>query len=64
MNLGGRDADYSHKPPAQFVEEANRRNFVAIQIETLGALNEVDAIAAIDDAAAAPARPVPTTMIL
>jgi 2-dehydro-3-deoxyglucarate aldolase/4-hydroxy-2-oxoheptanedioate aldolase len=48
LNMGGRDADYTHKPPAQFVEEANRQNLVAIQIETLGALEDVDAIAAID----------------
>jgi len=48
MNVGGRDGDYSHKPPAQFVEQTNREQFVAIQIETLGALQEADAIAAID----------------
>lgn len=47
LNLGGRDADYTHKPPARFVEDANRDNFVAIQIETLGALEQVDQIAAI-----------------
>lgn len=48
MNGGGRDGDYSHKPPAQFVEQTNSEQFVAIQIETLGALEEADAIAAID----------------
>jgi 4-hydroxy-2-oxoheptanedioate aldolase len=48
MNSQGCDADYSHKPPAQFCVEANRDNFVAIQIETLGALEQVDKIAAID----------------
>jgi 2-keto-3-deoxy-L-rhamnonate aldolase RhmA len=48
LNMGGRDADYTHLPPAKFVEKANRENFVAIQIETLGALNEADEIAAID----------------
>jgi 2-dehydro-3-deoxyglucarate aldolase/4-hydroxy-2-oxoheptanedioate aldolase len=48
MNVGGRDGDYSHKPPAQFIEQTNREQFVAIQIETLGALEEADAIAAID----------------
>ena len=48
LNAGGRDADYTHKPPAQFVEDANRDHFVAIQIETAGAVDEADAIAAID----------------
>lgn len=47
LNVGGRDAEYSHKPPAQFVEDANREHFVAIQIETLGALDQADAIAAL-----------------
>lgn len=48
LNMGGRDAGYTHKPLARFVEEANRDVFVAIQIETLGALEDADAIAAID----------------
>jgi 2-dehydro-3-deoxyglucarate aldolase/4-hydroxy-2-oxoheptanedioate aldolase len=48
LNSGGFDADYTHKSPAEFSAEANEKNFVAIQIETLGALEEVDAIAAID----------------
>jgi len=48
LNMGGRDCDYTHKPLAKFVEDANRDVFVAIQIETLGALEEADAIAAID----------------
>lgn len=48
MNVGGRDGDYSHLPPAQFVERANQEQFVAIQIETLGALEDADAIAAIE----------------
>ena len=48
LNSGGRDCDYTHKPLPQFAEEANRNHFVAIQIETLGALNEADDIAAID----------------
>lgn len=48
MNSGGRDANYTHKPPAQFAADANRDGLVAIQIETLGALEEADAIAAID----------------
>ena len=48
FNTSGRDALYTHKPPAQFAEDSNRDSFVAIQIETLGALNDADAIAAID----------------
>ncbi len=48
LNMGGRDADYTHKTIAQFAQDANRENFVAIQIETLGALEEADEIAAID----------------
>ena len=48
LNVGGRDADYSHKPPARFVEEANRDSFVAIQVETAGAVEQAEAIAAID----------------
>lgn len=47
LNTGGRDADYTYKPLAQLVDEANRERFVAIQIETLGALDQVDEIAAI-----------------
>ena len=43
--LTGRDANYSHKPVSQFVTDANRDSFVAIQIETTSALDEVDAIA-------------------
>lgn len=49
LNAGGRDADYTHKPPARFVEDANREHLTAIQIETLGALDQVDAIAALED---------------
>jgi 2-dehydro-3-deoxyglucarate aldolase/4-hydroxy-2-oxoheptanedioate aldolase len=48
LNVGGRDCDYTHLSAADFVERANRDSFVAIQIETLGAINDVDAIAAID----------------
>jgi 4-hydroxy-2-oxoheptanedioate aldolase len=48
MNTSGRDARYTHRPPAQFATEANRENFVAIQIETRGALEEAERIAAID----------------
>lgn len=48
LNMSGRDADYTHKPPARFVDDAARDTFVAIQIETLGALRDADAIAALD----------------
>ncbi len=47
LNTGGRDANYSHMRPAEFVEHANRALFTAIQIETLGSLDEADDIAAI-----------------
>jgi 2-dehydro-3-deoxyglucarate aldolase/4-hydroxy-2-oxoheptanedioate aldolase len=49
LNSQGRDADYTHKPLARFIEDANRDLLTAIQIETLGALEDVDAIAAMED---------------
>ncbi len=48
LNSGGFDARYTYKPLAKFVKDANEENFVVIQIETLGALKEVDQIAAVD----------------
>jgi len=48
MNNAGRDADYTHKPQDKFAAESNRDHFLAIQIETLGALEQADEIAAID----------------
>jgi len=48
LNSSGYDARYTFKPLDEYVKEANRENFVAVQIETLGALQEVDQIAAID----------------
>jgi 2-dehydro-3-deoxyglucarate aldolase/4-hydroxy-2-oxoheptanedioate aldolase len=48
LNTGGRDGDYSHKPAAQLVEDANRNSFVAIQIETAKSVEQVDDIAAIE----------------
>jgi 2-dehydro-3-deoxyglucarate aldolase/4-hydroxy-2-oxoheptanedioate aldolase len=48
LNTQGRDANYTHKVASQFAIDANRETFVAIQIETLGALAEVEQIAAID----------------
>jgi 2-dehydro-3-deoxyglucarate aldolase/4-hydroxy-2-oxoheptanedioate aldolase len=43
--MSGRDANYTHKTVAQFVGDANRDTFVAIQIETTAALEAVDEIA-------------------
>jgi len=48
MNTSGWDARYTHKSQKQFAEDSNREHIVAIQIETTGALNDADAIAAID----------------
>ena len=48
VNTSGRDAHYTHLTQAEFAERANREHFVAIQIETLGALDEVEEIAAND----------------
>lgn len=48
MNSSGFDARYTHKPLAELVVDANREGFVAIQIETLGALDDIDGIAALD----------------
>jgi 4-hydroxy-2-oxoheptanedioate aldolase len=48
LNTSGRDADFTHKLPAQFTADANARNFVAIQVETLGAVEEAERIASID----------------
>ena len=48
MNLGGWDARFGTTPAAEFCERANRESLVLIQIETTGAVQECDAIAAID----------------
>ncbi len=48
MNTSGWDANFTHLSQIDFAEKANREHFVAIQIETLGALNDIDAIAAND----------------
>ena len=48
LNSSGFDARYTFKPLVEFAREANDEHFVLIQIETLGALREVDQIAAID----------------
>jgi 4-hydroxy-2-oxoheptanedioate aldolase len=49
LNTQGADAHFTHKTQAELAHDANRDHFVAIQIETLGALEEVDQIAAIED---------------
>jgi 2-dehydro-3-deoxyglucarate aldolase/4-hydroxy-2-oxoheptanedioate aldolase len=48
-NTGGYDADYGAKPLSKFAAESNAKNFVAIQIETLGALKDVREIAQTPD---------------
>ncbi len=48
LNTQGADAHFTHKTQAELARDANRDHFVAIQIETLGALDEVVQIAAID----------------
>lgn len=48
LNNGGFDGRFSLLPQAKFVQEANETSWLAIQIETLGALDSVDDIAAID----------------
>jgi 2-dehydro-3-deoxyglucarate aldolase/4-hydroxy-2-oxoheptanedioate aldolase len=48
LNNGGFDGKFGLAPLPELCERANREHFVAIQIETLQALEESDAIAAID----------------
>lgn len=48
LNTGGWDGQFASIPPAKFCEQANEKSFVAIQIETVSALEQCDAIAAID----------------
>jgi len=48
LNPLGFDGGYGSVPLAEFAERANRDTFIAIQIETAQAVEEVDAIAAID----------------
>ena len=48
LNGGGYDGRYGNLSAAKFCEQANENSFVAIQIETLTALEDADAIAAID----------------
>ena len=48
LNPLGFDGRYGTIPLAEFAEQANRDTFVAIQIETAQAVEEVDGIAAVD----------------
>lgn len=48
LNTQGADANFTHKSQLELAHDANRDHFVAIQVETLGALEEADAIAKID----------------
>ena len=48
MNTGGWDAKFTLVPAAEFTLRANEETFVAIQIETLSAVEQCEAIAAID----------------
>ncbi len=48
LNSGGFDGRFGNTPLAEFCERANRELFVSIQIETVGALEQCDQIAAID----------------
>lgn len=49
MNMSGVDGGFTTRSSSEFYANANDEVFVAIQIETLGALNEVDEIAALSN---------------
>jgi len=48
LNVSGFDGRFTLTPLAKFTQEANEKNWVAIQIETLSSVECVDEIAAID----------------
>jgi len=48
MNTGGSDCRYTTRAASEFYEQSNNENFVAIQIETLGALDQAHEIAALE----------------
>lgn len=48
LNPLGHDGRFGTEPLSDFTARSNRDSFVAIQIETIGAVEEVDAIASID----------------
>lgn len=49
LNGGNRDGHFGLEPLAEYVARSNAETFVAIQIETPEALDEIDAIAAVPD---------------
>ena len=48
LNTGGWDAKFTMVPAAEFTRKANEETFIAIQIETLSAVEQCHEIAAID----------------
>lgn len=48
LNTGGWDAKFTMQPVIEFTRRANEETFVQIQIETLSAVEQCEAIAAID----------------
>lgn len=48
MNTGGADCGYTTRGAKEFYQNSNIENFVAIQIETLGALEQANEIAALE----------------
>jgi 2-dehydro-3-deoxyglucarate aldolase/4-hydroxy-2-oxoheptanedioate aldolase len=48
LNAGAFDARFNNLPLDEFTRRANERTFVAIQIETISAVEDCDGIAAID----------------
>ncbi|MBT3890149.1 MAG: host specificity protein [Planctomycetaceae bacterium] len=48
MNTGGADCGYTTRDASEFYAQSNSENFVAIQIETLGSLEQANQIAALD----------------
>ena len=47
LNAGGSDGEYGGVTLSEYVERANRDTFVAVQIETLAAVENVEEIAAV-----------------
>ena len=48
INTSGADGHYTGKEISEFAADTNQANFVAIQIETLGSLKDVEEIAALE----------------
>lgn len=48
LNTGGADGLYARRSAVELIEQASADAFVAIQIETVGALEQVDQIASLD----------------